>query len=182
VGTRRRPDPVGLGPGATVWRAAHHRPAATPSLLGDFRVDRGGLNVALLHASLLSGLSFQEDGKQPHAPFDEDDITSAGLDHALLGHYHRPRDTPLLTYPGNPEPLGCGETGERAAVIRTFEEGRPVQRVRHRVSRTEVVDVQVDVDGAETIDEVRDAVRSALAPISGVARITLTGDVGSGVS
>lgn len=181
VFTGTRPEPREIGSGV-VWGAAHHHPANTPNLLEGFRVDRGGSNVALLHASLRSGLGFEEEGKRPHAPLDEDDIAAAGLDHAMLGHYHRPRDTDLLTYPGNPEPLVFGETGERAAVVLTFEDGAPVRRVRHRVGRTEVFDVEIDVDGAETLDEVRAAVRSSLAAVTGVVRATLRGDLHPGVS
>lgn len=174
-------EPFELGPGFTVWGAAHHAPSGTPNPFHGVRVDRPGTNIALVHASLESGLSFQEDGKQPHAPFDEPDIAAAGFDHALLGHYHRPRDTDLLTYPGNPEPLRFGEDGARAAVLLEFEEGRLIERRRIVVGRTTVTDLDVDVDGADTVDRIRDLVRTALVPVEGVVRVTLHGDIDADV-
>lgn len=161
----------------TVWGAAHLGPANTPNLLAGVRVDRPGTNVALLHGSLSSGLPFEAEGKKPHAPFDEADIETAGFVHALLGHHHRPRDDDRLTYPGNPEPLTFGETGERGAVLLRFEDGRLVERRRHVVGRTRVHDVDIDVDGAPSLEAVRSLVRSHLEPLDGVVRATLHGDL-----
>lgn len=177
VFTGQKLEPFDLAPDFTMWGAAHHAPSGTPNPFRGVRIDRPGTNVALVHASLESGLAFQEEGKQPHAPFDEADIATAGLDHALLGHYHRPRDTDLLTYPGNPEPLRFGEDGTRAAVILDFTDGRLVERRRIVVGRTTVSDLDVDVDGAASVDQVRDIVRTALASADGILRVTLRGDI-----
>lgn len=172
-----RPEPFELAGGLTVWGAAHLVPANTPNLLDGFRVDRSGVNLGLLHASLNSGLPFQEDGKQPHAPFDERDVESAGLDHAFLGHFHRPVDRDRLTYPGNPEPLTFGEDGERGVVIaRVHHDGR-VTRERRDVSKRQVHDVVVTLDGCASDQEIRQRVSAALVELSGIARVTLRGEV-----
>lgn len=175
-------EPFELGCDVTVWGCAHHGPANTPNPFAGFRVDRPGTNLALVHGSLRSGLAFQGEGKEPHAPFDEADIAAAGLDHALLGHYHRPRDTERLTYPGNPEPLTFGEDGERGAVLLGFDDGRVIERRRVMVARTVVHDLEVDVDGAGSLDAVRDRVTDVLRSVSGVARVRLRGDVAAEVS
>lgn len=178
VFTGARLEPVELTEGFTVWGAAHHGPANTPGFLDGFRVDRSGTNVGLFHGSLRSALALQEQGKQPHAPFEEDQVPQAGLTHALVGHFHTPRDGTWHTYPGNPEPLTFGETGDRAAVVVEFGgDGTTPIRTRHRVARSEVHDLTIDVSGAATVDEVRDRVREHLAPLAGTARVTLVGDV-----
>jgi DNA repair exonuclease SbcCD nuclease subunit len=181
--TGNRLEPAPLAEGFTLWGAAHHGPANTPGFLDGFRVDRGGTNVALFHGSLRSGLPFQGETKQPHAPFDEADVERSGLRHALVGHFHTPQTGHWYTYPGNPAPLSFGETGERGAVVVTFTgDGAPPQRRWHRVSRDEVHDATVDVAGARSLEEVRERVGHELAPLHGTVRATLVGDVEPQVS
>jgi DNA repair exonuclease SbcCD nuclease subunit len=173
-----RLEPAPLVEGFTLWGAAHHGPACTAGFLDGFRVDRGGTNVALFHGSLRSGLPFQGETKQPHAPFDEADIERSGLHHALVGHFHTPQAGAWHTYPGNPAPLSFGETGERGAVVVTFTDGAvQPERRWHRVSRSEVHDVTIDVAGARSLEDVRDRVGEALAAVDGTVRATLVGDV-----
>jgi exonuclease SbcD len=85
-------SPVELADGLTLWGAAHRKPAGTSDLLSGFEVNRSGVNLALFHGSENSGFTWQEEGKVAHAPFGANEIAAAGLNHALLGHYHRPTD------------------------------------------------------------------------------------------
>lgn len=108
-------SPVELADGLTLWGAAHRAPANTDGFFEHgFKVDRGGVNVALFHGSERGELTWQEEGKAPHAPFHAWQIPEAGLDHVFCGHFHAPRDAERHTYPGNPDPLTFGETGDRA--------------------------------------------------------------------
>ena len=116
----------------------------------------------LFHGSEQGDHRGQGDGKEPHAPFRAEQIPAAGLHHALVGHFHTPRDATWHTYPGNPEPLTFGETGERGAVLVTVAPDGSVTRERHRVAVTEVSDVEVDLTGAAHAGEVRDRVAKAL--------------------
>ncbi len=175
--TRDHLSPIRLADGFTVWGAAHLRPAGTPGFLDNFMVEGSGTHVGLFHGSLRSGLAFQEEGKSPHAPFDVDQIPAAGLAHALVGHYHAPADGPWHTYAGNPEPLSFGETGERGAVVIDVADDGSVTRTRHRVSRTQLHDIAVDLGGSASGQEVRDRVNGALRPLSGTVRATLVGEV-----
>jgi len=43
--------PVTIAEGLTLWGSAHRTPAGTPNFLGGFKVDRGGVHVALFHGS-----------------------------------------------------------------------------------------------------------------------------------
>jgi DNA repair exonuclease SbcCD nuclease subunit len=169
--------PVELDGGFSVWGAAHRAPANTPNLLSGFKVDRGGVNVALFHGSEHRGFSWQEEGKVAHAPFDAGDIGRAGFAHALLGHYHRPADGPTHTYPGNPDPLQFGEDGNRGAVLVNIAADGSVQRERHRVATSVVEDVILDIDGITHTNQARDSVREALASRQGFVRLTLVGEV-----
>ena len=181
VFTEDRLRPVELADGVTLWGAAHRAPANTDDLFAGFRADRGGVNLALAHASERAALAWQESGKAPHAPFDAAGLPGTGLAHAFLGHYHVPRDAEYHTYPGNPDPLDFGETGERGAVIATVAESGTVARERRDVSVSEVHDLAVNVDGATHSDEVAAIVRERLSQLAGSVRVTLSGELAPSV-
>jgi DNA repair exonuclease SbcCD nuclease subunit len=169
--------PVTIVEGLTLWGSAHRTPAGTPNFLGGFKVDRGGVHVALFHGSEQGSFYTEETGKEPYAPFRAAEIEASGLHFALLGHYHAPRDAERFTYPGNPEPLTFGESGQRAAIIAAIgDEGR-VTIERHSVAVTDVCDVRIGVDGCTNKQEIRDRVAGALENRRGYARVTLTGEL-----
>lgn len=172
-------SPVALADGFTMWGAAHTAPAGTAGFLDGFSVDRGGVHVAVFHGSEQRGLSRQGQGKSPHAPFRAEQVRSTGLHHALLGHYHLPEDAEAHTYPGNPDPLSFGETGERAAVLVTIGADGTVARERIPVATSLVSDVVVDLSGAGHSGEAAERVLAAVAALSGVVRVTLTGEIAS---
>jgi DNA repair protein SbcD/Mre11 len=173
--------PVALEDGLTLWGAAHRAPANTDGFLEGFAVDRGGVNIALFHGSERSGLAQEADAKQPHAPFDGEQIPVSGLDHALLGHHHRPRDAPHHTYPGNPDPLTFGEDGVRGAVVIDIADDGNVHREWHRVNVSEVHDLVVDVTGCTHRDAIRERIVEQLAGRDGTARVTISGELDPGV-
>ena len=176
--TKDRLEAHELSVGFTVWGAAHRAPANTDGFLEDFAVDRSGVNVGLFHGSERSGLAFQESGKAPHAPFSAEQLTTVGLVHAMLGHFHTPKDADHYTYPGNPDPLSFGETGERGAVLLDFAESGALTRTRLAVASTLVQDVTITLDGPTNTQAVRDQVAAALESLTGIVRVTLTGEVG----
>ena len=172
-----RLEPVPLVDGVTLWGAAHRAPANTDGFFDGFRVTGPGTHLALAHASERSWLTAQETGKQPHAPFDAADIEAAGFAHAFLGHFHVPKDAVRHTYPGNPDPLEFGETGERGVVLATVHPGGSVDRERRVVAVSQVHDVDVALDGCEHADDVRDRVTAAIGGLRGSVRVSLTGTV-----
>ncbi len=177
VFTGGRLEPVPLADGVSLWGAGHQAPAGTGNFLEGFRVDRSGVNLALFHGSERGWLAAQGADKAPHAPFLAEQIEAAGLDHALLGHYHTPRDAERYTYPGNPDPLAFGETGERGAVILTVRGDGSLQRERRSVAVSQVHDIAVYVTGCAHGAAVRDRVLEALRPLRGFVRATLHGDL-----
>ena len=172
-----RLEPVRLGNGLTLWGAAHCAPANTGNFFDGFLPDGPGVHVALCHAAERTGLAEQGSGKQPHAPFDAQDIELAGLTHAFLGHYHRPRDAARHTYPGNPEPLAFGEEGERGAVVATIAANGQVTREHLVVATTAAHDLRLDITGCASRQEVRDRLTRAVEDRSGVVRLTVDGEL-----
>jgi DNA repair exonuclease SbcCD nuclease subunit len=170
-------SPMPLGDGMTLWGAAHRAPANTDGFFAGFRVRGAGVHLALAHASERSWLTAQESGKQPHAPFDAAEIEAAGFAHAFLGHFHLPKDADRHTYPGNPDPLEFGETGERGVVLATVEADGTVRRERRVVAASVVHYVDVALDGCEHADDVRDRVTAVIGSLRGSVRVTLTGTV-----
>jgi len=168
--------PVTLADGLTLWGAAHCAPANTDNVLESFAVDRGGTNIGLFHGSERGSFSFQDSGKQPFAPFRADEIASAGLAHAFVGHFHAPADEKRFTYPGNPDPLSFGEHGRRGVVLATVTpEG--ITTERRVVAQTHVEDLVLSVTGCTSASEVRAALSALLADRHGIARVTAEGEL-----
>lgn len=168
---------VPLADWVSLWGAAHRAPANTDGFLEGFRVSGRGVHLALFHGSEGRFLARERTGKEPHAPFREEQIRQAGLHHAFAGHYHYPVDTDVLTYPGNPDPLEFGEEGERGAVIATVTPEGRITRRRVRVAVSQVNDLRVDVGGCSSVDEIRARLQDAVAGLEGIARVTLSGEL-----
>jgi DNA repair protein SbcD/Mre11 len=170
--------PLTLEEGLTLWGAAHLGPANTDGFLDrGFRVDRGGVHLALFHGSERAGLPHETDGKVPHAPFDAEQIPAAGLHHAMLGHFHSPREGPHHTYPGNPEPLTFGEEGLRGAVVLDVADDGTVARQWHEVAVSEVHDIALDVTGCASNRDIRQLIHATLRTLSGAVRLDLHGEL-----
>lgn len=170
-------EPTPLGDGVTLWGAAHLAPANTDNFLRDFRVEGDGCHLALFHGAEKNWLTEQGVGKEPHAAFDAVEIERARFTHAFLGHYHRPRDSKFLTYPGNPDPLEFGETGDRGVVIASVEGDGEIHRERRRVALTETRDLALDLTGCTTRGEVTERLEERASGASGFVRLTVSGDL-----
>jgi DNA repair exonuclease SbcCD nuclease subunit len=177
--TEAQLTPVQLADGLTLWGAAHRAPAGTGPFFADFRTDRGGVHLALAHASERSALPFQESGKEPHSPFDAAELEAAGIAHAFVGHYHVARDRDRHTYPGNPDPLEFGESDGRGVVLASIADDGTVTRDRRSVAVSQVHDLTVTLDGCHHLDDVRQRIAMAIAPLGGSVRVTLSGEVAS---
>ena len=136
-------QPVELVDGITLWGAAHRQPAGTGDFFDGFQVDRPGVNLALFHGAERRG--FPGSASEVHAPFEVESIERSGFDHAFIGHYHMPRHAEWHTYPGNPDPLTFGESGDRGLVIATVGADGSVRRETLQVTCSRVHDVEVDV-------------------------------------
>ena len=174
--------PVEISSGVTLWGAAHCAPANTDNFLDGFRAEGPGTHLALFHGAENSWFSEQGEGKQPHAPFDATQIAEVGIDHAFLGHYHRPKDGDRHTYPGNPDPLAFGEDGTRGAIVATVDAEGRITHERHIVAQTSVHDIEIDISGYTTLQQIRDGIAKRTEGLGGFARLTVRGEVASEVS
>lgn len=164
-----------LTPGLLVWGSAFTSPTRTESFLGEHRLPGGAIHIALFHGAETSGAPVE--GKALHAPFRAPDVERSGFAHAFVGHYHQPADHELYTYPGNPDPLTFGETGDRGVVIADISPDGSIQRRRRSVAVSSVHDVEVDVSSCDHFQEVREAVAARLAGLAGAVRLSLRGEL-----
>ena len=104
-------------------------------------------------------------------------MAEAGLHHVFLGHYHQPREAALYTYQGNPHPLGFGECGNRGAVVAVISEQGTVHREWRSVADFPFHDLEINITGCFTNEDIRERIREAVANLRGFARVTLHGEV-----
>jgi len=173
-----RLEPVELADGVRLWGAAHRAPANTDGFLDGFRVVGEATHLALFHGSENSAFQFEADaGKKPHAPFNASDIPTAGLAHAFVGHFHTPKLERWHTYPGNPDPLTFGESGDRGAVIVSIDGDGVVSRQVRRVASTAVHDLELVLSGIDHAEQIRAEAAELLSGLTGVVRLTVWGEV-----
>ena len=170
-------EQVELGDNISLWGAAHCQPANTPDFLRGSRICDTGIHIALFHGAERAWFSQQGSGKVLHAPFDAEDIERAGLRHAFVGHYHRPKRAEYHTYPGNPDPLEFGEDGQRGPVVATISPDGAVRRKWYAASVTDVCDISLSVTGCTHYDEIRTRLEQLIEGRTGVARLQISGDL-----
>jgi len=171
-----------LADGLTLWGAAHCAPANTPGFFDTgFRADGGGVHLALFHGAEMSYLVDESSDKAPHAPFRLRQIADAGLHHAFVGHFHRRRDVPGLSYPGNPDPISFGDLDRQGAVVADVDGAGRVTIERRNVAVSTIFDLTLDVTDCVTFQEVRDRMAALTAGLQGYARVTVTGEVSPGL-
>ena len=177
--TEPKLTPVQLADGITLWGAAHVAPSGAPNFLRGFRVEGRGIHIGLFHGSEMSGFGEQPGSKFPHAPFEMKDVESSGLHHVFLGHYHLPIEGVLYTYPGSPHPLSTAERGSRGVVLAEVSTRGTVHREWKSVANFPFHDLELDVTGCMTGDQVGDRLRGTVANLQGVVRLTLSGETHS---
>ena len=164
-----------LTDGVTIWGAAHRKPADTPGFFEDgFRIPDSQTNDSGIHIALFHGeeRNAAVQGTHRHAPFDAEQVAAAGFDHAAVGHSHKAADDSTWTRLGSLEQLTFGGAWGSAAVLETGGNDVTVRRLKrppalHRVD--------VDVTGAELIDEVRAQVHRGIEAVRGAVRVRLHG-------
>ncbi len=167
--------------GHRIFGVAHDKPKGTGSLLAGLQVPDGPPAVALFHGSERGLMQIQEEGKEDHGPFAEPEIAKSGFCFGLLGHFHKPRSTARLVYPGNPEPLTFGEEGVRGAAEVEFGSGTPRVKI-HQVNTFTLQDREVDVTGCRHSEALVDLVRESLPRGSDTGvRVRLVGEMALGL-
>ena len=167
--------------GHRIFGIGHDKPKGTGNLLENFQVPDGLPAIALFHGSERGQLPLQGEGKEDHAPFSEAEIPKTGFRFGLLGHFHTPRTTAYLVYPGNPEPLSFGEEGVRGAAEVDFGPSTPSVKI-HPVNTFTLTDLEVDVTGCQHSDALFQRVRDALPEGADTgSRVRLVGEMALGL-
>lgn len=139
--------------------------------------------VGVLHGDL--GVA-----ESDYAPVSESELSNAQVDAWLLGHIHKPgirrEDSPLILYPGSPQPLDPGEVGAHGPwFVRVDRNGQietehcPMATVRYETFNVDVSDLtdakelpgEVSESLSAHIRQELDSARLALI----LARVVLTG-------
>ena len=150
---------------------------APDSLLGKFGAPvPGAVNIAMLHTSLAGA-----EGHDPYAPCTPAQLTGMGFDYWALGHVHKRQvhgEVPWIVMPGIPQGRDIGEAGAKSATLLTIgDDGIAVEEVP--TAHVEFGALDIDVSGVEDADDLRRAIRAALAARADgaetILRVRLTG-------
>ncbi|WP_409299876.1 exonuclease SbcCD subunit D [Peribacillus sp. SCS-155] len=121
----------------------------------------GYLNIGILHTSATG-----REGHEHYAPCSLDDMKSKGYDYWALGHIHirelLSEQNPVILFPGNIQGRHIKETGEKGCTFVHVRDGE-IESFRHHsldVVRWKIC--EVNVTGAESLDDIVDKARSQL--------------------
>lgn len=176
-------SPIEVAPGVSVWGASHVTASGTAgffdgrnAVVDPADVASTDVNIALFHGSERAGFSFEGADKSPHAPFDASQVAHAGFDYAFVGHHHHGVHGQHHCYPGNPDPLEFGETGQRGAVVARFAaSGGAPELTTHDVGPTVANAVSIDISACRNSTEVHREVAHAAEAHEGWLRVDLFG-------
>jgi len=155
--------------------------AVTDNLVPGYPSPRKAMfNIGVLHTGL-GGFDPQHDN---YAPCSLTDLTAKGYDYWALGHIHQRQvlhKNPWVVFPGNLQGRHVRETGPKGAALVTVRDGEAdVRFLDFGVARWETVEVRIR--GAESLEDIAEAVRDAAAPLVKdlgdrllVLRVRLTG-------
>ena len=153
---------------------------APESLLPRYQApEPSAINIALMHSSL-AGVA----GHDPYAPCSVAALKAAGFDYWALGHIHKRQihsEAPWVVMSGMPQGRDIGEAGPKSATLLTIE-GGAVSVSEVRASEVEFQAVSCAVDGLESDDAIRAALRDCLREVAAntrspaaILRLALTG-------
>ncbi|HSV97634.1 MAG TPA: metallophosphoesterase [Spirochaetota bacterium] len=143
------------------------------------RNDADGFHMALLHADFCTQDPASSAGI---TSLRKDDIRALNLDFYALGHNHnfrifKSRNRVIGAYPGSPEAVEAGETGERYVLSITIENGEIVQVKRLAVNTTTVERLSIPCEGVRSSRDIADIVEKKAAPRTALT-VVLTGERG----
>lgn len=134
------------------------------------------VNIAMMHTSLNGA-----EGHDPYAPCSVADLAGAGFDYWALGHVHKRQvhgQNPWIVMPGMPQGRDIGEAGPKSASLLTIEAGQ-IAVTEVPTSIVEFRTCECSLDGVETDDAIRAALRDALRAQAGrgaaIMRLRLVG-------
>lgn len=171
--------------GADIYGLAMTRGRETRELLRGFRVE-GGPRIKIL---LCHGAAYRGDPGQAkdYHPINVGSLKESGADYCALGHYHRAlavwRDARGLraAYPGCPEPLRFGRTGDHGALlVDIVTPGGGLVDKSLVLQKRRCHQIECDLSRCDTVAAIDNEIRSALnkPELEGdLVELTLSGSV-----
>lgn len=150
-------------PGVALHGQSFREKAVTKNLAAAYPSPRRGLfNIGVLHTGL-GGMG----GHDNYAPCTLTDLTAKGYEYWALGHVHSRQvlhQNPWVVFPGNLQGRHVRETGPKGAALVTVRDGEAdVGFLDFDVARWETVEVRTQ--GAESFEDIGDAIREVAAPL-----------------
>ena len=171
-----QPEPVQLSEDVTLWGAAHHaRQEGAPSLEDFDGGTANGVHLAVFHLDD-SDVAITASGTRAYAPALVRRMKQRRFGALFLGH-RWPVDAESSVSPGAPDPLDFEDSGQGTVVLIEIAGGGVVHRERHRVALSSVHDLELDVTGCSTPDEITDRIHGAVNELAGCVRLSLFGDL-----
>ena len=124
---------------------------------------RGYFNIGLLHTSLTG-----RQGHENYAPCALADLVNKGYDYWALGHVHQFETVvadPPVVFPGCIQGRHIRESGPKGCVLVSVEEGIPLEITRYDIDVIRWDQVQVDLGGLSTTDEILERFQGALEAV-----------------
>ena len=163
------------GLNVSLYGIAHDHTRHRDVLPGFRRRGESDVHIGLMHATVDPRSDIEV--AERYLPLSSADLATTELDYLALGHLHRARTINeggpgMAAYPGSPEPLHVGETGERSVTLATFSGGPPqISTIPcgKRVARREAVDATglTDSEIAERIATLADETVILTAELTG---------------
>lgn len=147
-----------------------HRQIGEPLLDDVMPVDRGCLNILLMHGGVAESL-----------PIDKNRLLGAGFDYIACGHIHLPQFiADRMIYPGDIEPLDRNDVGERgfiAGELVKTSEGSSLATRFVPCSRRMYFKPELEVDASIMQSQLRSMVRDAISEYGeqNIFTFTITG-------
>ena len=117
-------------------------------------------NIGLLH-TCLDG----KPGHEPYAPCTVDGLRSKGYQYWALGHVHKREEVsrdPWIVFPGNIQGRHIRETGPKGCTLVTVDNGEVSEVVHRDLDVLRWTLCEVDVTGAETVDDIYEQIREVM--------------------
>lgn len=149
------------GLNVSLYGIAHDHTRQRDVLPGFRRRGESDIHIGLMHASIDARADIEV--AERYLPLSSSDLATTELDYIALGHLHRARTINeglpgMAAYPGSPEPLHIGETGQRSVTLVTFAGGPPqISTIPcgKRIARRESIDT-TGLTSAEIAERIAD--------------------------
>lgn len=138
-------------------------------------LDENKNNILCLHADVLNDSDYM--------PVNLNMLKNIGFDYIALGHIHKKNMiTPQIAYPGSPEPLDFGESGEHGYMLVTENDGK-FDTEFIPCAKHHFISAKADITGITSYNEAMQAIKDAIdGTENDIVRCEVTGIANSDIA